>query len=129
MPVKPSRVPTPRWRLFPRPGGGNVVRLGFGGDGGRLRLGGPPAETCRLGLAGVERARPAGPASSAPPGREITRRGRQKPSLRIVRHLSTALGERTGVIAHRSAALQRVHLRLTDSAEDQQRLADTWRAE
>ncbi|MFF1614349.1 IS110 family transposase [Amycolatopsis sp. NPDC058278] len=57
--------------------------------------------------------------------REITRRGGQKPSLRIVRNLFTALGDPRGVIAHRAGALERVHLLLADWAEDQRRLTDT----
>jgi transposase len=57
--------------------------------------------------------------------REITRRGGQKPSLRIVRNLFAALEDPRGVIAHRAGALERVHLLLADWAEDQRRLADT----
>jgi transposase len=57
--------------------------------------------------------------------REITRRGGQKPSLRIVRNLFAALADPRGVIAHRAGALERVHLLLADWAEDQRRLADT----
>jgi transposase len=46
--------------------------------------------------------------------REITRRGGQKPSLRILRALFTALGDPAGVIAHRAGALERVQLLLED---------------
>ena len=46
--------------------------------------------------------------------REITRRGGQKPCLRIVRGLFTALSDPAGVIAHRAGALERVHLVLED---------------
>ena len=46
--------------------------------------------------------------------REITRRGGQKPCLRIVRGLFTALIDPAGVIAHRAGALERVQLVLED---------------
>jgi transposase len=46
--------------------------------------------------------------------REITRRGGQKPCLRIVRGLFTALSDPAGVIAHRAGALERVQLVLED---------------
>lgn len=46
--------------------------------------------------------------------REITRRGGQKPCLRIVRRLFTALSDPAGVIAHRAGALERVQLVLED---------------
>jgi transposase len=46
--------------------------------------------------------------------REITRRGGQKPCLRIVRGLFTALSDPAGVIAHRAGALGRVQLLLED---------------
>jgi transposase len=46
--------------------------------------------------------------------REITRRGGQKPCLRIVRGLFTALSDPAGVIAHRTGALERVQLLLED---------------
>jgi transposase len=42
--------------------------------------------------------------------REITRRGGQKPCLRIVRALFTALADPAGVTAHRAGALERVQL-------------------
>ena len=51
--------------------------------------------TRRLGWARFERA----------VRREITRRGGQKPSLRIARKLFAALTDPTGVIAHRGGAL------------------------
>ncbi|MFQ6331915.1 transposase, partial [Nocardia sp. CWNU-33] len=57
--------------------------------------------------------------------REITRRGGQKPSLRIARNLFTALDDRAGVIAHRRGALERVQLLLADWTENQRRLTDT----
>ena len=45
---------------------------------------------------------------------EIHRRGGQKPSLRILRGLFTALSDPVGVIAHRAGALERVALLLED---------------
>ena len=59
--------------------------------------------------------------------REITKRGGQKPSLRIARNLFAALADPAGVIAHRRGALERVALVLEDWAVDQQRLAETER--
>jgi transposase len=73
------------------------------------------ARTRRLGLPRLEQA----------VRREITRRGGQKPSLRIVRNLFTALDDPHGVIAHRRGALERVQLLLSDWADNQRRLADT----
>ena len=58
------------------------------------------ARTRRLGAARFEQA----------VRREITRRGGQKPCLRIVRGLFTALADPAGVIAHRPGALERVQL-------------------
>jgi len=57
--------------------------------------------------------------------REITRRGRQKPCLRIVRGLFAALGDPAGVIAHRPGVLERVALLLEDWQHAKDRLADT----
>ncbi len=57
--------------------------------------------------------------------REITKRGGQKPCLRIVRKLFAALTDPTGVIAHRHGALERVQLLLADWADNQRKLADT----
>ena len=59
--------------------------------------------------------------------REITRRGGQKPCLRIARKLFAALADQAGVIAHRRGALERVGLVLEDWAVDQHRLAETER--
>jgi len=56
---------------------------------------------------------------------EITRRGGQKPSLRILRKLFVALTDRTGVTAYRRGALERVQFLLADWAHAQSRLADT----
>ena len=81
------------------------------------RDGGDLDRTLRLGWARFERA----------VRREITRRGGQKPSLRIARNLFTALVDPAGVLAHRRGALERVALVLEDWAVDQQRLADTER--
>src|SRR5215208_3267175 len=81
------------------------------------RDGGDLDRTRRLGWARFERA----------VRREITRRGGQKPSLRIARNLFAALVDPAGVIAHRRGALERVALVLEDWAVDQQRLAETER--
>ncbi|HEU4545863.1 MAG TPA: IS110 family transposase, partial [Microlunatus sp.] len=70
---------------------------------------------CRLGLTRFETA----------VRREITRRGGQRPCLRIVRKLFAALADPTGVIAHRRGALERVQLLLEDWADTQRKLADT----
>ena len=56
--------------------------------------------------------------------REITRRGGQKPCLRVARKLFTALADETGVLAHRPGALERVQLLLEDWADDHRKLAD-----
>ena len=79
------------------------------------RDGGDLTRTRRLGLARL--------ASAV--RREIIRRGRQKPCLRIVRALSTALTDPAGVLAHRPGALERVGLLLGDWRETQRRLLDT----
>ena len=57
--------------------------------------------------------------------REITKRGGQKPSLRILRNLFAALADPAGVLAHRPGALERVQLLLEDWAHTQHKLADT----
>src|SRR5215470_11540769 len=59
--------------------------------------------------------------------REVTRRGRQKPCLRIVRSVFAALTDRAGVIAHRPGALERVQLLLEDWQHAKTRLAETER--
>jgi len=59
--------------------------------------------------------------------REITRRGRQKPCLRIVRGLFAALADPAGVIAHRPGALERVQLLAEDWEHTRDRLAETER--
>ena len=78
------------------------------------RDGGDLCRTRRLGAARFE----------AAVRREITRRGGQKPCLRIVRRPFTALVDSTGVIAHRPGALERVALLLEDWALTHQRLVD-----
>lgn len=57
--------------------------------------------------------------------REITKRGGQKPCLRIVRKLFTALADPTGVLAHRLGALERVQLLLEDWADTRRKLVET----
>jgi transposase len=57
--------------------------------------------------------------------REITRRGGQRPCLRIVRKLFAALADPAGVLAHRLGALERVQLLLADWREAQRRLDET----
>ena len=73
------------------------------------------ARTRRRGLARFE----------AAVRREITRRGGQRPCLRIVRRLFAALTDPAGVLTHRPGALERVQLLLQDWRETQRRLADT----
>ena len=75
------------------------------------------ARTRRLGAARFEQA----------VRREITRRGGQKPCLRIVRDLFTALSDPAGVIAHRTGALERVQLLLEDWQLTKTRLTETER--
>jgi transposase len=81
------------------------------------RDGGDFIRTRRLGAARFEQA----------VRREITRRGGQKPCLRIVRGLFTALADPAGVIVHRPGALERVQLLLEDWQHTQDRLAETER--
>ncbi|MGI5238703.1 transposase [Dactylosporangium sp. CA-139066] len=56
--------------------------------------------------------------------REILRRGRQRPCLRIVQQVFAALSDSAGVIAHRPGALERVALLLGDWLETRRRLAE-----
>jgi transposase len=79
------------------------------------RDGGDLTRTRRLGLARFETA----------VRREVIRRGRQRPCLRIVRLLFAALSDPAGVIAHRAGALERVALLLGDWLETHRRLLDT----
>jgi transposase len=78
------------------------------------RDGGDFARTRRLGAARFETA----------VRREITRRGGQKPCLRIVRGMFAALADPAGVIAHRPGVLERVQLLLEDWQHARTRLAD-----
>jgi hypothetical protein len=73
------------------------------------------ARTHRLGLPRFEQA----------VRREITRRGGQKPSLRILRKMFAALDDARGVTVHRRGALERINLLLDDWDHNQRRLADT----
>jgi transposase len=57
--------------------------------------------------------------------REIIRRGKQKPCMRIVRLLFAALSDPAGVVDHRPGALERVALILGDWLETHRRLDDT----
>ena len=79
------------------------------------RDGGDLARTRRLGLARFEQQ----------VRREITKRGGQRPCLRIVRKLFAALADPTGVVAHRRGALERVALLLEDWADTHRKLAET----
>jgi transposase len=73
------------------------------------------ARTRRLGLARLETA----------VRREVVRRGRRRPCLRIVRLLFVALADPAGVLAHRPGALERVQLLLQDWCEARRRLHET----
>jgi transposase len=73
------------------------------------------ARTRRLGLARFE----------AAARKEVIRRGRQKPCMRIVRQLFAALADPAMVIAHRPAALERVAFLMDDWRQAHRRLADT----
>jgi transposase len=79
------------------------------------RDGGDLSRTRRLGVDRLESA----------VRREIIRRGKQRPCLRIVRLLFAALTDRAGVTAHRLGALERVALLLGDWLETHRRLLDT----
>jgi transposase len=79
------------------------------------RDGGDFDRTRRLGLGRFETA----------VRREITKRGGQKPCLRILRRLFVVLADPAGVIAHRRGALERVELLLKDWQHNQHKLADT----
>jgi transposase len=57
--------------------------------------------------------------------REILKRGGQKPSLRILRNLFTALADPAGVLAHRPGALERVTFLLADWESAAAKLTDT----
>ena len=57
--------------------------------------------------------------------RQVIKQGRQKPCLRIVRRLFAALTDRTGVLAHRSGAFERIGFLLSDWQAAAAKLADT----
>jgi hypothetical protein len=57
--------------------------------------------------------------------REIIRRGRQKPCMRIVRLLFAQLTDPAAVIAHRAGGLERAALLLRDWLETHRRLLNT----
>jgi transposase len=78
------------------------------------RDGGDLTRTRRLGAARWESA----------VRKEIIRRGRKKPCLRIVQALFVALSDPAGVTAHRPGALERVALVLADWLETYRRLAE-----
>jgi transposase len=79
------------------------------------RDGGDLARTRRLGAARFQHA----------VRRLILSRGGQKPCLRIVGKMFTALTDPAGVTAHRRGALERVQLLLADWQHAHRRLADT----
>lgn len=79
------------------------------------RDGGDFARTRRLGPTRFEHA----------VRRELTRRGQQRPRLRIVRNLYTALTDQTGVLAHRPGAFERISWLLEDWDTAKAKLADT----
>src|ERR1035437_7973787 len=79
------------------------------------RDGGDLDRSLRLGMARFERA----------VRRQVIKQGRQKPCLRIVRRLFAALTDRTGVLAHRSGAFERIGFLLSDWQDAAAKLADT----
>ena len=79
------------------------------------RDGGDLDRTRRLGAARFERA----------VRKEVTRRGGQRPCLRIVRNLFTALTDPAGVLAHRPAAFERIAWVIEDWDHAKAKLADT----
>jgi transposase len=79
------------------------------------RDGGDLARTRRLG----------GPRFEHAVRRQITKRGGQKPCLRIAGKIFAALTDPAGVTAHRRGALERVALLLADWHDAHRRLADT----
>lgn len=64
------------------------------------------------------------PGSNAP-RKEVTRRGGQRPCLRIVRRLFAALSDTAGVLAHRPAAFERIAWVIEDWDHAKTGLADT----
>ena len=111
---RPARV-----RVARRPGGGEAavqsttwvaaMTVVMDRDGGDLE------RTRRLGAARFERA----------VRKEVTRRGGQRPCLRIVRQLFAALTDPAGVLAHRPAAFERIAWVIDDWDHAKTKLADT----
>lgn len=79
------------------------------------RCGGDLARVRRLGPARFESA----------VRRELPRWGAQRPCLRIIRAVFSALSDPAGVVAHRPGALERAHLALRDWRDTRTRLTDT----
>jgi transposase len=79
------------------------------------RDGGDLERTRRLGAARFERA----------VRKEVIRRGGQRPCLRIVRALFTALTDKAGVLAHRPAAFERIAWVIADWDHANTALVDT----
>jgi transposase len=79
------------------------------------RDGGDFARTRRLGPARFEHA----------VRKELTRRGRTRPCLRILRKLYAALADPAGVIAHRPGAFERISWLIEDWDTARAKLADT----
>lgn len=79
------------------------------------RDGGDLARTRRLGPGRFEHA----------VRRELIRRGRQRPCLRILRKLYAATADPAGVLAHRPGAFERIGWLLDDWADARTKLADT----
>lgn len=80
-----------------------------------VRDGGDFTRTRRLGPARFERA----------VRKELTRRGRQRPCLRILRKLYGALADPTGVVEHRRGAFERIAWLIEDWDTARAKLADT----
>ena len=79
------------------------------------RDGGDLERTRRLGAARFERA----------VRKEVARRGKIRPCLRIVRRLFTALSDPAGVLAHRPAAFERIAWVIDDWDHAKAKLVDT----
>ena len=79
------------------------------------RDGGDFTRTRRLGPARFEHA----------VRKELTRRGKQRPCLRILRKLYAALADPAGVIAHRPGAFERISWLIEDWETARTKLADT----
>jgi transposase len=79
------------------------------------RCGGDLARVRRLGPARFESA----------VRRELPRWGAQRPCLRIIRAVFSALSDPAGVVAHRPGALERAHLALSDWRATRTRLTNT----